>query len=496
MLARRKILLVGGSLFAAAAGVLMGCPASFPDLGPTGDETDGASQDGPVVPPGCDLTKDPKDSAACVDDSIGIFVSASGSDSNVGSKASPMKTIGAALGKITSQHVRVYVCDGTYAEPVKVTSAVGIYGGFACADWSYASTLPKVGPATTGYALDVENVSGAVVVEDLELDAPAGQNPGDSSIAVFVSQSTNVLLRRVTAKSGDGAAGADAVATSNYDADAGAALTGNNASGDIGGLTKDCSPVCANAIGSLGGQGGQANMNGADGGPPTVVSASGHDGQGGIQPGCNIGPHQGADAPAADGGASGAARAGSLSASGWQSEQAAIGLTAAPGQGGGGGGGGSAAASTGGGGGGGCGGCGGEGGGDGGSGGSSFAILVFQSTITADACTLETGGGGAGKPGGTAQGGQAGGFKGSAVPTTGTGCDGAPGGAGGAGAGGGGGAGGNAIAIGYVGSKPTVSGGTMQEGNAGAHGGGGTGAQDNDGNPGADGIKADLQQLQ
>ena len=472
---------------------LAACPSFGVDycVGDACGPSDASTGDEQVLPPNCDPTKDPKDSPACVDDSIGIFVSASGSDSNAGTKSSPLKTIGAAVGKTNEQHDRVYVCDGTYAETVKLTGPAKIYGGFACADWSYAGTLPKVGPAKSGYALDVESVSGVVIAEDLELDAPSGQAPGESSVAVFVTQSTNVLLRRVTAKSGDGAAGADAVATSNYDADAGAAPRGNDASTSLGAGTKECD--CADGTKSFGGAGGGTLSAGDDGGPQ-IPPFDGH-GMGGVySAGCGTGK-TGNSAPEGDGGTPGASVSGSASSVGWTTNAGISGVSGGPGQGGGGGSGGAVTGMNNeGGGSGGCGGCGGAGGAGGGSGGSTFAVLVFQSTLTIDTCTIQTGAGGAGKAGGTAQGGQSGGFPGNPAQS-GIGCVGGTGGTGGAGAGGGGGAGGNAIAIGYVGTKPTVTGGSMQEGNAGAHGAGGNGAASNDGLPGADGIKADLQEL-
>jgi hypothetical protein len=484
-------LIVGSSL---AAGIF-GCPASFPDVGPYGAVDDGGQTDGQNVPPGCDLTADPKDSAACVDESIGLFVSARGSDSNAGTKGSPLKSITAALAKVDSQHSRVYVCDGTYGEEVSVSSAVGIYGGFSCTDWSYDGKPEAVGPAGTGYALDIEGVSGTpgVTIEDLEFDAQNGVNPGDSSIAVFVANST-VTLKRVKAVAGNGVTGADAIATSNYDVDAGAAPIGNTAdAGDFGAAA--CINTCIDGTISIGGAGGNVLSNGADGGPdiPANPDDGAHDGNGGIAPGCHIGPNAGAAATAADAGSSGSPAAGILSAAGWSISNGAKGSGGGPGQGGGGGGGGSNPP-NGGGGGGGCGGCGGAGGGGGNSGGSSFAVLAYQAALTLDTCTVQAGNAGDGKSGGQGQAGQAGGNPGSPA-LIGDGCPGATGGPGGAGAGGGGGAGGNAIAIGYVGTKPITTSVTMSEGTAGAPGQGGTGASGNDGLPGAAGTKADVQEL-
>jgi len=73
-----------------------------------------------------------KDAPKCVVSDFGVFVDGrSGADTNTGTKESPVKTIGAALGKLGGKS-RVYVCDGTYGEHVKLSSAVSMYGGFVC----------------------------------------------------------------------------------------------------------------------------------------------------------------------------------------------------------------------------------------------------------------------------------------------------------------------------------------------------------------------------
>src|SRR5579885_3393380 len=75
---------------------------------------DGGDGGGDVVsepPPGCDLTKDPKDAPACVADAVGIFVDGtSGADANPGTKEKPVATITHALSLVTSPQTRVYVC--------------------------------------------------------------------------------------------------------------------------------------------------------------------------------------------------------------------------------------------------------------------------------------------------------------------------------------------------------------------------------------------------
>lgn len=452
------------------------------------------------VPTDCNANADPKDSPACVDNSIGIFVSASGDDTHAGTKESPLRTIAAALTKADLQHNRIYLCTGTYAESVRLTGPVSIYGGFSCADWSYAGTAggiaPKIAPTTPGYALDVDGVGTAMTIEDVELDAQSGQNPGDSSIAVSVASSPGpITFRRVAVSAGDGQPGVAASTTSNYSNSI--APSGTQADHDNGALEKVCA-ACGDGTVSTGGAGGGKDQNGADGGPPMPENPLSHNGNGGIAPadtGCTAPPHQGADAVDGIGGAAGAPTPGTLAATGWKASSGSYGANGAVGQGGGGGQG-LNGGSFNGGGSGGCGGCGGAGGAGGGSGGSAFAILVFQSTVVADSCTLAVGHGGDGQPGGLAQLGQTGGFGGAPAGGAGIGCSGATGGKGGAGAGGGGGAGGNAIAIAYVGPQPSLIGGTQTEGHAGAPGNGGKGAATNDGAIGAPGTKSDIAELQ
>ena len=61
------------------------------------------------------MTKDPKDSLPCIDDGVGVFVSPTGADTNPGTKASPVKTIPAALGKLGNKLLI----------PVNVTARIG-----------------------------------------------------------------------------------------------------------------------------------------------------------------------------------------------------------------------------------------------------------------------------------------------------------------------------------------------------------------------------------
>ena len=89
--------------------------------GGDGGGVDGGGDGDVVVPADCDLTAEPKVAPKCVANGVGVFVDgASGADGNAGTKESPVKTIGGALGKLGGKS-RVYVCEGTYAEHVKLT---------------------------------------------------------------------------------------------------------------------------------------------------------------------------------------------------------------------------------------------------------------------------------------------------------------------------------------------------------------------------------------
>ena len=459
---RRHIALTIGTLLIA------GCPAGYANLCDNGAcDTDASIGDSGIdAPPGCDLTKDPKDSLPCVDDSIGIFVDATGGkDSNAGTKEAPMQTIGAALGKTNTQHARVYVCEGTYTEDVTLDAShdgVSLYGGWKCADWSYSGNKPVIGK--TNNAFKIDSLATGTTIEDLSVVAADATNAGDSSIAMFVNASKTVSLARVALSAGVGIKGADGTLT-NYTFPG--SLDGNNADGGAGGAAK--SVTCPNGDISVGGKGGDNGFDGQDGTPGpsdkgTLAACSGTN-TGGGKGAAGI---AGLDAVAI-------ISVGVLEATGWAPTSADGGAGGAVGQGGGGGGG----VGGGGGGSGGAGGCGGAGGGGGSGGGSSFGLVAVASTVNVTASTITTksaGNGGAGVAGQLGQ--TPGGLAGAAtIP----GCNGGSGGAGGNGGAGGGGAGGLSVGVFYKGTAPTLDSATTGAITVGSKGTGGAGGAANDG---------------
>jgi hypothetical protein len=459
-------------------------------LAPDGSLADGGSNDGTigpdgaepdvVVPTGCDLSVEPKDSLPCISDTVGVFVAPTGSDTAAGTRANPFRTIGTAVAKAGKR--RVYVCEGAYEENVLVDRGVEIYGGFACAGFAPNASRPKLAPKKD-VAITIKSGAAAVRITDLEImgTAEAGK-AGASAIGAFVASSTDVLFRRCVIRAGAANDGAEGGTTSNF---AGSAPGGMNANGGAGG--PETTNMCTDGTSSKGGAGGTApNVAALTGtaSPPVGVDNGGAGGNGTCTPG-----DPGAKGNAAAGGTAGSVT-GSLDVSGWRNDQTGgAGKNGNPGQGGGGGG--YRSNITAGGGGGAPGGCGGGGGRGAPSGGSSFALLSFQSKVSVEAGELVSGTGGKGGKGGKGAPGQAGGAPGAGN------CDGGPGGAGAGGSGGGGGAGGHSMPLAYVGSAPLLqnaaklTAGTGGEGGEGGDEGQGPGNPGNKGEAGAKGTQSD-----
>jgi hypothetical protein len=423
--------------------------------GPTADGGGGGG-DGPSdalpdvpVPPGCDAAADPKDAPKCVVSEFGVFADATaGADTNPGTKDAPVKTLAAALSKLAGK-ARVYVCEGTYPEHLALSTPVSLYAGFACASWSYTGAKAKVAPADAGYALEVKGASGPVILADLDVTAKDADAPGESSVAAFVLNSTNVTLRRVTLTAGNGMDGTDGTTAADF-----APTNAPDGTAGAAGGAATPNPSCLSSIGGAGGKDG--TTNGAAGVVAVnPVYPTGNNGAGGTAgPTCGI--------PAADGsyglaGAAGAGAAtpGTLDANGWKGTDGTPGGAGGNGQGGGGG---AQRVAGGVGGSGGPGGCGGAGGARGTAAGSSVALLVFQSPLALENTALRANDAGRGGNAANGQKAQLGNLTNASPSSVATACAGGAGGVGGSGGGGGGGAGGLSAGILYKGTAPTVDG--------------------------------------
>ena len=497
MLSFRSALVVSSCLVACSTFSAADAPAG-PDV--PSDQADGGGGDAsdPVVgtPVGCDPMEEPQKSPNCVVDAYGIFVDpTSGDDTRLGTKGAPARTIAGALTKLRGRK-RIYLCEGTLDEHVKLRTAVNLFGGFACKTWIFTGKHVSVAPHDVGYALHLDEVPEPFVISDVDFMAAAGVEAAPSSIAVFASKSPSGTLRRssLTAKTGakgaNGAAGAPGTLASSTP-------LANTINGTAPfallpkkpGLGQTC--TCSNGGVSKGGDGGSpaagVGTTGKAGTPAQAVpSPAGADGAGtgGTNSANNVEGHRGSDAPAAENG-SAADRAYDLTPEGLAPISAGDGSEGGPGQGGGGSGdyslpGSSAAGSSGG-----CGGCGGRKGKGGVAGGGSIALVAYESGVRLENCVLSSADAGEGGQGGAGGGGGAGGAGGPAfMSQTVPGGAGGVGGAGGAGAGG---AGGITAGVVYKGAKPNIQG-TTTTGKLGAKGIGGIPGV----NDGVDGVKADV----
>jgi hypothetical protein len=457
-------------------------PDGSSGAGDGGDGGGGAGAGGDAGP-GCDEARSPRDEPCLVQDDRALFVATGGDDAAEGSMAAPLATLTAAVAKAARTDVaRVIVCGGTYEETLAIRAAVSVHGGFACDEtpWRHTEAPTLVQPDQAGFALRIEEVSGSVLIEDMQFTARDATSAGLSSLAAVVRESADVVLRRVQVEAGAGGAGAAGVTEAFAFPDTGAVgdecadvmvscLEGYTAISDGGGAPREYE--CPGGDTTRGGAGGDyvddelppLPENGRSGLPALGLGLGG-DGA--------TSPEQCQSGQGGEVGAPGEAGAGGGMASIVDGQwRPAAGVEGTPGSVGQGGGGGGALAPVGGGGGGGAGGCGGAGGAAGQGGGGSIALLSVSSGLRLEQCTMRTAAGGAGGRGAEGQDGMPSG----GVPGTGTSgaCPGGIGGAGGKGGAGGGGAGGISAAIVWTGTEPRLESAEFELGTPGNGGAGG-----------------------
>ena len=446
--------------------LVVACPASLDDRCADGacvsaatqseaGATDGeAGTDAPVTDP---CVGNPTALDCLNNEDVALFVRPNGNDADpaAGAKASPFKTITAALGKITPKKRRIYVCTGAYFEDLSLNAThtgVSIFGGVDCAWNPDATAKPIIGASANPLKIDGVNGLAMADVAVVAKDAAKG-----SSIAAFVFGS-DVSFNRVRLAAGTGAKGDDGIRT-----DFVLPTDLNGIDGTAGGAQKLVN--CPGGLQTVGGKGGASGgFDGASGSPGpdnkgTVLLCAGATPAGGGNGAVGVSP-----TPAA-----GASTLGELTAQGWQPTSGHDGMNGGPGQGGGGG----AGLGGGTGGGGGAGGCGGIGGGGGAGGGASVALVSFQSSVHVTASVLQAKDAGPGGAGANGQAGATAGGAGGSKTTATTACNGGAGGAGGTGASGGGGAGGISAGILSKGSKPVLDDATSKTIVFGAKGGAG-----------------------
>jgi hypothetical protein len=422
-----------------------------------------------------------------------IFVSLNGTEGNPGTRASPISSVRAALGRVSGSRRTIAVAAGTYLGRVNLPEDVGLYGGYDATTW--ARDLSGNAPRSIIRASDETPPGSVIAVEaaniranhpatiqaiDIESDASSA-SAGSSSYGVRAFRSPGLRLELLTVTASDGRTGAvGAVGLAGergQDGQDGFGASDGRAGGAGGVIVcPDDNGVPRISTGYFGGRGGRYDADcsqgnaGADGFGDTAYNCIG---EGGASGDCtDYTPDGGEDggicassptstARGLDGLPVGSVLGVHASNGYWTPSRGADGGRGELGLGGGGGGGGGSDVvdsscnggdgdGGGGGGGGGSGGCGGYGGRGGESGGGSFAVYAFDSAISFSGVELISGTGGNGALGGN---GGFGGFGGSGgAGHSGNGCggrggDGGDGQRGARGGSGGGGAGGVSYAL-------------------------------------------------
>ncbi len=393
-----------------------------------------------------------------IDDAVAIFVAATfGDDAAPGTSVSPVASIRRAI-ELASSGRRVYVCATVdrsgapipYVESLDITSHAALYGHFDCTDrkWASANVRARI-ESPTNPAIRIRDAFARVMISSFDINAAPGQSPSESSVAIFASNASNVVIRNASLRAGNGARGVDGISPANFSQKSSSGL--NETFSVFFDLapnveTEQFQVVCPDGSRTVGGY-GESQLSDARTPPSWGLPRSTR------CPMCGAGWNDTGDGVprVGDNGIAGpdgtvASTFGTLTSAGWVVSRGGDGDTGTVGQGGGGARRlGSNMSATGFGAGGGAGGCGGRGGSGGSGGGASIALLAFRSGVGLHTTTLIVGAGGAGGNGGLGQTGQRGGDGGMRADEKGWAASGGSGGNGGAGAGGRGG-----IAIGAL----------------------------------------------
>src|SRR5580658_4916734 len=256
----------------------------------------------------CDPTKTPAQDPCVISDDDGFFVSPNGRSGAAGTMADPFLRVGDAIAAATGQSDRVLVCAGTYDEALilgstpgqdagtagaqdaeseaaqeeaSFTGGVTVFGGLDCANgWKYTGAKAVLAPSTRGTALTVKGLMVGLTFEDFGFQSIAATQSGESSIAVFASDSPapGLVLIRCDIQAGVGQPGMDQVGVMGFD---GGAPSGQPGTATGGGATTPnaCGGVAMASVGGAGAPPGATSTTGFDGfpgspGPSNLGSSS------------------------------------------------------------------------------------------------------------------------------------------------------------------------------------------------------------------------------
>ena len=211
------------TLTASACGSTPADPIVVPDGGPprvpappapTGSSAEAGTPDAGVLQ-GLPPPEKPKPDEYT--EAFGVFVATSGAPEAAGTRAAPLSTISAGILKAKLEKKRLYVCAGTYPEPLVLEDGVSIVANLDCfsPQWkeglSHAVLASPSSPAVTA-----RNIRSATRVDGLDVIAPAGTEAEPSSIGLLAVDSVGLTLSGGKVEAQAGFAGKDGVPLPGY----------------------------------------------------------------------------------------------------------------------------------------------------------------------------------------------------------------------------------------------------------------------------------------
>lgn len=174
---------------------------------------DGGADPTQPIGGGCDPMKIPSQEACVLHESLGIFVSPEGNDTNPGTRAKPLRSVGKGIEAAGLAKRRVYVCAGAYVEPTLVLQdGIAMFGNLSCASGQWAvTTQHTIVTSTSTVAARASNIATETRIEGVDLTAAAGVAPGESSIALVAEGSPGLHFVGSSLIAQDAASGANGV---------------------------------------------------------------------------------------------------------------------------------------------------------------------------------------------------------------------------------------------------------------------------------------------
>lgn len=147
------------------------------------------------------------------DEQVAVFVAARGSDAADGSRARPLRTIGAAIAQAKRSGRQVYACAETYPESFTLEAGVSVFGDLDCSGgaWRFDDRLHATIVSPESPAISAFDVTDPTTLRAVHVVAPDAREPGRSSIALRAVRSPLVTLEHVKLEAGRAAAGATGI---------------------------------------------------------------------------------------------------------------------------------------------------------------------------------------------------------------------------------------------------------------------------------------------